>query len=155
MKVRPRKWSQLNCFWKRRWKHTKQNAYLKLGNMNCRKSFHVNQEAIACLQNKQDKHKEVPSFETMPLMTHGRKPRIQKMKCLAKKLTEWRRIEKLWQIRKIEKFTKIERFALCKSCYRPSTKWLRNYKSWKVKKRQGPKFRWIWGITEFPRHGIW
>ena len=49
-------------------------------------------------------------------MTHGRRPRIQKMKCLAQKLTEWRRIEKLWQKREIERFSKIGRFALCKSC---------------------------------------
>ena len=35
------------------------------------------------------------SFESIPLMTQGRWPRIQKMKCLAQKMTEWRRIEKL------------------------------------------------------------
>ena len=46
------------------------------------------------------------------------------MKCLAQKLTKWRRIKNLWQKREIERFSKIERFALCKSCYRPSTKWL-------------------------------
>ena len=63
-------------------------------------------------------------FETIYLMTHQRRPRIQKMKCLAQKLTKWRRIEKLWRKRDIERFSKIERFALCKSCYRPSTKWL-------------------------------
>ena len=64
------------------------------------------------------------SFEITPLIGHGRRPRIQKMKCLAQKLTKWRRIEKLWQKRENEIFSKIERFALCKSCYRPSTKWL-------------------------------
>ena len=35
-------------------------------------------------------------------MTHERRPRIQKMMCLAQKLTKWRWIEKLWQKRKIE-----------------------------------------------------
>ena len=64
------------------------------------------------------------SFEIISLMIHQRRPRIQKMKCLAQKLTKWRRIEKLWRKREIERFSKIERFALCKSCYRPSTKWL-------------------------------
>ena len=54
------------------------------------------------------------SFETIQLMTHGRRPRIQKMKCLAQKLTEWHRIEKLWQKREIERFSKIERFGYIK-----------------------------------------
>ena len=38
------------------------------------------------------------------------------MKCLAQKLTKWRRIEKLWRKRKIDRFRKLkdlERFALC------------------------------------------
>ena len=72
----------------------------------------------------------LPSFETIPLMTHERRPRIQKMKCLAQKLTKWRRIEKLWQKRENEIFSKIERFALCKSCYRPSTKSLSFRPGW-------------------------
>ena len=55
---------------------------------------------------------------------------MQKMKCLAQKLTEWRSIEKLWQKREIERFSKIERFALCKSCYLPSTKWLSFRPGW-------------------------
>ena len=66
----------------------------------------------------------LPSFETIPLMTHGRRPRIQKMKCLAQKLTKWWRIEKLWQK------CKIERFTLCKSCYWPSTKCLSFRPGW-------------------------
>ena len=66
----------------------------------------------------------LPSFEIILLSGHGRRLRIQKMKCLAQKLTKWRRIEKLWRKREIERFLKIERFALLKSCYRPSTKWL-------------------------------
>ena len=70
------------------------------------------------------------SFETLPLMTHERRARIQKMKCLAQKLTKWQRIEKLWQKREVERFSKIERFALCKSCYRPSTKWLSFRPGW-------------------------
>ena len=59
----------------------------------------------------------LPSFETIPLMTHGRRPRIQKMKCLAQKLTKWRRIEKLWRKREIDRFRILKdlvRFALCK-----------------------------------------
>ena len=48
-----------------------------------------------------------PSFDTIPLMTHGRRPRIQKMKCLAQKLTEWRRIEKLWQNAKLKDLRKL------------------------------------------------
>ena len=63
-------------------------------------------------------------------MRHGRRSRIQKMKCLAQKLTKWQRIEKLWQKREVERFSKIERFALCKSCYRPSTKWLSFRPGW-------------------------
>ena len=39
-------------------------------------------------------------------MTHERMPRIHKMKCLAQKLTKWRRIEKLWQKREIDRFGK-------------------------------------------------
>ena len=67
--------------------------------------------------------KILTSFEKTPLILHGRRPRIQKMKCLAQKLTQWRRIEKLWQKREIERFSKIDRFrklndleriALCK-----------------------------------------
>ena len=57
-------------------------------------------------------------------MTHERRHRIQKMKCLAQKLTKWLRIEKMWQKRIIERVSKIERFALCKSCFQLSTKWL-------------------------------
>ena len=72
----------------------------------------------------------VNTFEIIPLMTHERRPRIQKMKCLAQKLTKWQRIEKLWQKREVERFSKIERFALCKSCYRPSTKWLSFRPGW-------------------------
>ena len=48
---------------------------------------------------------------------HGRRPRIQKMKCLAQKLTKWRRIEKLWRKREIDRFRELKelvRFALCK-----------------------------------------
>ena len=41
-------------------------------------------------------------------MSHKRRPRIQKMKCLAQKLTKWRRIEKLWQKRENEIFSKID-----------------------------------------------
>ena len=63
-------------------------------------------------------------------MRHERWPIIKKMKCLAKKLTKWREIEKLWRKRKIERFSKIERFALCKSCYRPLTKWLSFRPEW-------------------------
>ena len=36
----------------------------------------------------------------------------------------------MWRKRKIERFTKIERFALCKSCYRPSTNWLSFRPGW-------------------------
>ena len=68
------------------------------------------------------------SFEIIPLMTHERRPRIQKI--LARKLTKWRRIEKLWRKREIERFSKIERCALCKSCYRPSTKWFSFRPGW-------------------------
>ena len=46
------------------------------------------------------------------------------LKCLAQKLIKWRRIEKLWQKHEIERFSKIERFLLCKNCQLPSTKWL-------------------------------
>ena len=46
------------------------------------------------------------------------------MKCLAQKLTKWRRIEKLWQKRENEIFSKIERFVLCKYCSPQSTKGL-------------------------------
>ena len=46
------------------------------------------------------------SFEKTSLILHGRRPRIQKMKCLAQKLTKWRRIEKLWRKRKIDRFRK-------------------------------------------------
>ena len=63
-------------------------------------------------------------------MTHQRRPGIKKMKCLAQKLTKWRRIEKLWQKRQIESLLKIGKFALCKSCYRPSTKWLSFRPGW-------------------------
>ena len=52
------------------------------------------------------------------------------MKCLAQKLTAWRRIEKVCQKREIGRFSKIERFVLCKSCYRPSTKWLSFRPGW-------------------------
>ena len=40
------------------------------------------------------------SFELRPIMTHEWRPRIQKIKCLAQKLTKWRRIEKIqrWKI---------------------------------------------------------
>ena len=55
-----------------------------------------------------------------PLIWHGRRPRIQKMKCLAQKLTKCRRIEKLWQKCKIEIFSKMEICSI-KSCYRLST----------------------------------
>ena len=44
------------------------------------------------------------SSEIIPLMTHERRPRIQKMKCLAQKLTKWRRIENLWQNVKLKYF---------------------------------------------------
>ena len=66
--------------------------------------------------------KILTSFEKTPLILHGRRPRIQKMKCLAQKLTKWQMIEKLWQKYEIDKFLKIERFELCKICYRLSTK---------------------------------
>jgi len=64
------------------------------------------------------------SFEIMHLIRYEIRPRIQKMKCLAPKLTKWRKIEKLWWKCEIERYLKIERFALFKSCYQPSTKWL-------------------------------
>ena len=41
------------------------------------------------------------SFEIISLMTHQRRPRIQKMRCLAQKLTKWRSIEKLCLKRQI------------------------------------------------------
>ena len=85
----------------------------KLSCDNCKKCFEI-----------------LTSFEIISLMTHQRRPRIQKMKCLAQKLTKWRRIKNLWQKREIERFSKIERFALCKSCYRPSTKWLSFRPGW-------------------------
>ena len=47
-------------------------------------------------------------------MTHKRRPKMQKLKCLAQKLSKWQKIEKLWQKRKVERFSKIDRFALCK-----------------------------------------
>ena len=50
--------------------------------------------------------KILTSFEKTPLILHGRRPRIQKMKRLAQKLTKWRKIEKLWQKRKIDSFRK-------------------------------------------------
>ena len=61
--------------------------------------------------------KMLTSFEKTPLILHGRRPRIQKMKCLAQKLTKWRRIEKLWRKREIDRFRELKelvRFALCK-----------------------------------------
>ena len=61
--------------------------------------------------------KILTSFEKTPLILHGRRPRIQKMKCLAQKLTKWRRIEKLWRKREIDRFRILKdlvRFALCK-----------------------------------------
>ena len=61
--------------------------------------------------------KILTSFEKTPLILHGRRPRIQKMKCLAQKLTKWRRIEKLWWKRRIDRFRELKdlvRFALCK-----------------------------------------
>ena len=61
---------------------------------------------------------------------HGRRPRIQKIKCLAQKMTKWQMIEKLWQKYEIDKFLKIERFELCKICYRLSTKWLSFRSKW-------------------------
>ena len=72
----------------------------------------------------------LPSFETISLMPREIRPRIQKMKYLAQKLTKWRRIEKLWQKHEVERFSKIERFALCKSCYRALTKWLSFRPGW-------------------------
>ena len=107
------------------------------------------------------------SFESIPLVRHERRPRIQKMKFLAEKLTKWQRIEKLWQRREIEIFLKIERFALCKSCYLQLIKWLSFCPRWsnlaetglygfvirtgeKLRSANNTKFR---GITEFPSHG--
>ena len=61
--------------------------------------------------------KIVTTFEKTPLILHGRRPRIQKMKCLAQKLTKWRRIEKLWRKREIDRYRELKelvRFALCK-----------------------------------------
>ena len=52
--------------------------------------------------------KILTSFEKTPLILHGRRPRIQKMKCLAQKLTKWRRIEKLWRKREIDRFRKFK-----------------------------------------------
>ena len=80
--------------------------------------------------NEKHNFEILTSFETISLMAHQRRPRIQKMKCLAQKLTKWRRIEKLWQKRENELFSKIERFALCKSCYPPSTKSLSFRPGW-------------------------
>ena len=64
-----------------------------------------------------------------PLIWHGRRPRIQKIKCLAQKLTQWQMIEKLWQKCKIDRFPKIERFELWKIC-RTLTKWLSFCSEW-------------------------
>ena len=41
-------------------------------------------------------------------MRHERWPIIKKMKCLAKKLTKWRRIEKLWRKREMIDFRKLK-----------------------------------------------
>ena len=70
------------------------------------------------------------SFEIISLMKHERRPRIENMKCLAQKLTQNRRIEKLWQKHGIDIFLKIERFALCRCCYQLSTKWLSRSQGW-------------------------
>ena len=45
-------------------------------------------------------------------------------------MTKWQMIEKLWQKYEIDKFLKIERFELCKICYRLSTKWLSFRSKW-------------------------
>ena len=63
-------------------------------------------------------------------MCHRRRPRILKLKCLAQKLLKWRRIEKMRRKHEIDRFPKIERFALCKICYLPSTMWLSFCSGW-------------------------
>ena len=109
------------------------------------------------------------SFEMTPLIWHGRRPRILKMKCIAQKLTKWWRIDKLGRKREMIYFRKLKELRYVQMLpivdkvslislrvvrfWRQWSLWLRNYKWQKVKKRQCPKFLWIVGITEFLSHG--
>ena len=47
------------------------------------------------------------SFEMIPQMRHGRRPRMKKIECLAEKIMG----------REIDRFSKIEGFVLCKFCF--------------------------------------
>ena len=49
----------------------------------------------------------LPDRRSVPLILHGRRPRIQKMKCLAQKLTKWRRIKNCGKKAKLKDFQKL------------------------------------------------
>ena len=99
-------WSNfIDCTWSNDWHWTRSNVPHGTGIL------------LANSQPGRASFKILTSFEKTPLILHGRRPRIQKMKCLAQKLTKWRRIEKLWRKREIDIFRILKdlvRFALCK-----------------------------------------